>query len=76
MVITDKIPPTMDKDRFDIQFREAIDTLVEEMAENSKVSLSNFYGMTCFMENLVFFSPVFHAMVEKKLTEPPIADQE
>lgn len=66
----------MDKERFNNQFREAIDQLIEEMAENSKISLSKFYGITCFLENLIFFSPVLHAMVEKKLKDLPEPGQE
>ena len=67
----------MDKERFNNQFREAIDKLIEEMAGNSKISLQKFYGMTCFMENLVFLSPVLYAMVEEKgKKQPHVGDKE
>lgn len=61
----------MDREQFDRQFCQAIDNLVAEMADNSNISLNRFYAMACFMENLTFFSPVLHAMVEKKNGKNP-----
>lgn len=54
----------MTKEEFDIQFRETLDFLVEAMAENSEIDVKKFYGMTCFLENLAFFSPVIYGIIE------------
>lgn len=54
----------MTEEEFDAQFRETLDFLVEAMAENSEIDVKKFYGMTCFLENLAFFSPVIYGMIE------------
>lgn len=54
----------MTKEEFDAQFRETLDFLIEAMAENSEIDVKKFYGMTCFLENLAFFSPVIYGMIE------------
>lgn len=54
----------MTKEEFDAQFRETLDFLIEAMAENSEIDVKKFYGMTCFLENLSFFSPVLYGMIE------------
>lgn len=55
----------MTKEEFEIQFRETLDCLVEAMAENAEIDVKKFYGMTCFLENLAFFSPVIYGMIEE-----------
>jgi hypothetical protein len=37
---------------------------VEGMAENSEIDVNKFYGMTYFLENLYFFSPVIYGFIE------------
>lgn len=54
----------MTEKEFDAQFRETLDYLVEAMAENAEIDVEKFYGMTCFLENLAFFSPVIYGMIE------------
>lgn len=54
----------MTKEEFDAQFRETLDFLIEAMAENSEIDVKKFYGMTCFLENLSFFSPILYGMIE------------
>ena len=53
------------KEEFDNQFRETLDSFIEGMAENAEVDLKKFYSMTCFLENLSFFSPVIYGLIEK-----------
>jgi len=64
----------MDREQFDRDFCQAIDNLIAEMADNSNISLKKFYAMTCFMENLAYFGPVLHDMVEKKKANKPEDD--
>ena len=54
------------KEEFNEQFRNSLDYLVQEMAENPDVNLQNFSSMTCFLENLSFFSPVLYSLLEEK----------
>lgn len=53
------------KEEFDYKFKETLDSLIEGMAENSEIDLKKFYSMTCFLENLAFFSPVIYGLIEK-----------
>ncbi len=53
------------KEQFDNQFKETLDNLLEEMAENSEISVNKFYNMTCILENLAFFSPVIFGLLQK-----------
>jgi hypothetical protein len=53
------------KEEFDNKFRETLDTLIQEMAENSEINVEKFYTMTCFLENLAFFSPVIYGFLQK-----------
>lgn len=55
----------LSKEEFDQEFRESLDFLLEEMAENSAIDVDRFYGMACFLENLAFFSPVFYGLIEQ-----------
>lgn len=54
----------MTKEEFEDKFRETLDSLLEGMAENSEIDLKKFYSMACFLENLVFFSPVIYGMIK------------
>lgn len=53
------------KEEFNDQFREAMDYLIQEMAEHPEINLQHFSSMTCFLENLSFFSPVLYSLPEK-----------
>jgi hypothetical protein len=55
----------INKEDFDAQFRETLDALIQRMAENSEVNVTNFYSMTCILENLAFFSPVIFDLIQK-----------
>lgn len=48
---------------FDQKFKEALDKAIEHMAENPDIALTKFYGLTCFLENLAFFSPVLYGII-------------
>jgi hypothetical protein len=54
----------MTQEEFDLKFKEVLDVLVEGMAENSEIDVKKFYGMTYFLENLSFFSPVIYGLIE------------
>ena len=53
----------MTKEEFDDQFTAVLDKLLLALAENPEVDLNKFYNMTCFLENLRFFSPVLYDAV-------------
>ena len=53
----------MNQEEFDLKFKEVLDALVESMAENSEIDVKKFYGMTYFLENLSFFSPVIYGLI-------------
>ncbi len=50
---------------FETQFRETLDTLIQNMADNSEIGLKEFYNMTCVLENLSFFGPVIYNLLQK-----------
>lgn len=52
------------KEEFDDKFKATLNALIEQMAENGEIDVKKFYGMTCFLENLAFFSPVIYGMIE------------
>lgn len=54
----------MTKEEFDDKFKETLDVLIAQMAENGEIDLKKFYGMTLFLENLAFFSPVIYGLIE------------
>jgi hypothetical protein len=54
----------MTPEEFDLKFKAVLDALVEGMAENSEIDVKKFYGMTYFLENLSFFSPVIYGLIE------------
>jgi hypothetical protein len=54
----------MTPEEFDLKFKAVLDALVEGMAENSEIDVNKFYGMTYFLENLYFFSPVIYGFIE------------
>ncbi len=55
----------INKEEFDSRFKETLDHLLEEMAQNSEISVNKFYSMTCILENLAFFSPVIFGLLKK-----------
>jgi hypothetical protein len=54
------------KEEFENTFKQAQDTFLEAMAENSEISVEKFYSMACIMENLYFFSPVLFDLLKPK----------
>ncbi len=54
----------LSKEEFDDKFRTSLDEIIKEMAENSEIDVKKFYGMTLFLENLAFFSPVLYGLLE------------
>lgn len=58
----------MNKNQFNKELRQVTEKIIAEMAENTNVSLRNFYSMTCFLENLTFFGPVLYSIMDNKIT--------
>jgi hypothetical protein len=50
---------------FDSRFKETLDTLIEQMADNAEVSPERFYHMTCVLENLSIFGPFLYGLLQK-----------
>jgi hypothetical protein len=53
------------KEEFDHQFKETLDILIREMAQNSEINMEKFYNMAYFLENLAFFSPVIYDLIQQ-----------
>lgn len=53
----------MTEEEFDTNYAEALDTVLEAMAESSEIAPDKFYNMTCILENLRFFSPVLYGAI-------------
>lgn len=56
----------LSQDEFNDKFKEAQDILLKAMADDPQVDLEKFYSMTCFLENLYFFSPVLYHLMKQK----------
>lgn len=56
----------MTQEDFDERFQQMLDAVVERMADNAEIDLEKFYTMTCILENLSVFSPVFYSMIKKQ----------
>ncbi|CAN5239298.1 hypothetical protein BH23BAC1_BH23BAC1_47410 [soil metagenome] len=54
----------MTREEFDLKFKEVLDAFLEGMAESPEIDVKKFYGMTYFLENLSFFSPVIYGVIE------------
>ncbi|WP_240676212.1 hypothetical protein [Botryobacter ruber] len=54
----------MTEEEFDTKFTAALDALVVAMAENPEIEPNKFFGMTCILENLRFFSPVLYGVLQ------------
>lgn len=53
----------MTEEEFDANYTEALDAVLEAMAENEGIDPQKFFGMTCILENLRFFSPVLYGAI-------------
>lgn len=53
------------KEEFEKAFQEGIDNLLEGMAIDPAIDVDKFYSMTCFLENIAFFSPVLYGALRK-----------
>lgn len=58
------------KEEFNEKFQEAMDWLLQEMAEDPEVDLEKFYTMTCLLENMSFFSPVIYGLLKESKKQP------
>ncbi|WP_299824876.1 hypothetical protein [uncultured Pontibacter sp.] len=56
----------MTAEQFREKYTEALDTILEAMAENAEVDPEKFYSMACVLENLRYFSPVLYGAIKKK----------
>jgi hypothetical protein len=50
---------------FNEQFTEALDLVIEAMAETSEIDPAKFFNMVCVLENLQFFGPVLYHAIKK-----------
>lgn len=55
----------MTEEEFDYKFKETLDSVIAGMAESPEIDLKKFSSMTCFLENLAFFSPVIYGLIQK-----------
>ncbi len=55
----------INEEDFDSQFRETLETVIQQMADHPGIGLKEFYSMTCFLENLSFFGPVIYGLLRK-----------
>ena len=56
----------LNEEEFNGQFTEAIDRVIETMAETSEVDPASFFNMVCVLENLQFFAPVLYSAIKPK----------
>jgi len=54
----------MTQEEFDANYAQALDNVLEAMADNPEVDVKRFYSMTCILENLRFFSPVLYGLLQ------------
>ncbi|WP_205502491.1 hypothetical protein [Rufibacter psychrotolerans] len=55
----------MTEEEFDANYVEALDAVLEAMAENKEIDPGKFYSMTYILENLRFFSPVIYGVLQE-----------
>ena len=53
------------EEEFNARYTEALDAIIEAMAEHSDIDPNKFYSMACILENLRFFSPVLYGALQK-----------
>ncbi|MFC6997938.1 hypothetical protein [Rufibacter roseus] len=53
----------MTEEEFDANYTAALDAVLEAMAEHEEIDPQKFFGMTCILENLRFFSPVLYGAI-------------
>ncbi|WP_439882701.1 hypothetical protein ACSX1A_05920 [Pontibacter sp. MBLB2868] len=53
----------MTEEEFDKKYTDTLDHLLKAMAENPDIDPAKFFGMTCILENLRFFSPVLYGVI-------------
>ena len=54
----------LNEEEFNEQFTEALDTVIETMAETSEIDPVKFFSMVCILENLQFFGPVIYSALQ------------
>ncbi|MBK0402787.1 hypothetical protein I5M27_07300 [Adhaeribacter sp. BT258] len=54
------------EEEFNAQFAEAIDGVIETMAETPEIEPVRFFNMVCVLENLQFFAPVLYSAIKPK----------
>ena len=56
----------MSEEEFQTQYTQALDAILEAMAEEQEINPDKFYSMVCVLENLRFFSPVLYGAIRSK----------
>ncbi|MBJ6118233.1 hypothetical protein JAO76_08525 [Pontibacter sp. BT310] len=55
----------MTSEEFETNYTQALDTILEALANSSEVKPEKFYSMACVVENLRYFSPVFYDAIKQ-----------
>lgn len=56
----------MTEEEFQANYTQALDAIIEAMAEEQEINPEKFYSMICVLENLRFFSPVLYGAIRSK----------
>ncbi|WMJ73970.1 hypothetical protein RCC89_12460 [Cytophagaceae bacterium ABcell3] len=64
------------QEEFKEKFQEGQDQLLAVMAEDKEVSMSKFYSMACFLENLTFFTPFLYSLLKENKSDNPEVNEE
>ncbi len=56
----------MTEEEFQANYTQALDAIIEAMAEELEINPDKFYSMVCVLENLRFFSPVLYGAIRSK----------
>ncbi|PTX14170.1 hypothetical protein C8N40_11216 [Pontibacter mucosus] len=56
----------MTEEEFQANYTQALDAIIEAMAQEQEINPDKFYSMVCVLENLRFFSPVLYGAIRSK----------
>ncbi|SFH14012.1 hypothetical protein [Pontibacter chinhatensis] len=56
----------MTEEEFQANYTQALDAIIEAMADEQEINPDKFYSMVCVLENLRFFSPVLYGAIRSK----------
>lgn len=56
----------MTEEEFQANYTQALDAILQAMAEEQEINPDKFYRIVCVLENLRFFSPVLYGAIRSK----------